>query len=79
MRVNVVSPSACETGLFLDMVSRAPDPEAIKQMVAERTPMGRLGVEADVVEAIMYLASDDSAYISGTTIPLDGGLAARRM
>ena len=78
VRVNVVSPSACETGLFLEMVSQAPDPEAIKRMVAERTPMGRLGTEADVVETIMFLASDDSSYISGTTIPLDGGLAARR-
>ncbi len=78
IRVNVVSPSACETGLFLEMVSRAPDPDAIKRMVADRTPMGRLGTEADVVETIMFLASDDSSYISGTTIPLDGGLAARR-
>jgi 3(or 17)beta-hydroxysteroid dehydrogenase len=78
VRVNVVSPSACETGLFLHMVSQAPDPEAIKRMVADRTPMGRLGAEADVIETIMFLASDQSSYISGTTIPLDGGLAARR-
>jgi NAD(P)-dependent dehydrogenase (short-subunit alcohol dehydrogenase family) len=78
VRVNVVSPSACETGLFLQMVSQAPDPEAIKRMVADRTPMGRLGTESDVVEAIMFLASDDSSYISGTTLALDGGLAARR-
>jgi NAD(P)-dependent dehydrogenase (short-subunit alcohol dehydrogenase family) len=78
VRVNVVSPSACETGLFLDMVSRAPDPDAIKRMVAERTPMGRLGTAEDVVETIVFLASPDSSYISGTTVPLDGGLAARR-
>jgi len=78
VRVNVVSPSACETGLFLEMVAQAPDPDAIKRMVADRTPMGRLGTEADVVETIMFLASDESSYISGTTIPLDGGLAARR-
>jgi NAD(P)-dependent dehydrogenase (short-subunit alcohol dehydrogenase family) len=78
VRVNVVSPSACETGLFLEMVAQAPDPDSIKRMVADRTPMGRLGTEADVVEAIMFLASDESSYISGTTIPLDGGLAARR-
>jgi NAD(P)-dependent dehydrogenase (short-subunit alcohol dehydrogenase family) len=78
VRVNVVSPSACETGLFLEMVSRAPNPESIKRMVANRTPMGRLGTEADVVEAIVFLASTSSSYISGTTIPLDGGLAARR-
>lgn len=78
VRVNVVSPSACETGLFLAMVSRAPDPEAILRMVAERTPMGRIGTEADVVETIVFLVSDESAYISGATVPLDGGLAARR-
>ena len=40
--------------------------------------MGRLGTEADVVETVMFLASDESAYISGTVIPLDGGLAAPR-
>ncbi len=78
IRVNVVSPSACETGLFLEMVSKAPDPEAIKRMVAERTPMGRLGTEADVVDTIMFLVGDGAAYISGTTIPLDGGMASRR-
>src|SRR5947209_6748729 len=78
VRVNVVSPSACEAGLFLEVVSQAPDPEAIKRMVAERTPMGRLGTEADVIETIMFLTSPESSYISGATIPLDGGLAARR-
>lgn len=78
IRVNVVSPSACETGLFLEMVSRAPDPEGIKRMVAERTPMGRLGTEEDVVASIMFLVGEGSTYVSGTTIPLDGGLASRR-
>jgi NAD(P)-dependent dehydrogenase (short-subunit alcohol dehydrogenase family) len=78
IRVNVVSPSACETGLFLEMVSKAPDPEAIKRMVADRTPMGRLGTEADVVDTIMFLTGDGATYISGTTIPLDGGMASRR-
>ena len=78
IRVNVVSPSACETGLFLEMVSRAPDPDGIKRMVAERTPMGRLGTEDDVVSSIMFLVGDGSSYVSGTSIPLDGGLAARR-
>jgi NAD(P)-dependent dehydrogenase (short-subunit alcohol dehydrogenase family) len=78
IRVNVVSPSACETGLFLEMVSQAPDPESIKRMVADRTPMGRLGTEADVVDTIMFLVGDGAAYISGTTIPVDGGMASRR-
>ncbi len=79
VRVNVVSPTACEAGLFLKVVEQAPDPEAIKQMVAERTPMRRLGTADDVCESIMFLAGDESSYISGAVFPLDGGLAARRM
>ena len=78
VRVNVISPGACDTGLFAEMASKSPDPEATLRAVAARMPMGRLGTEADVVETIMFLASDESSYISGTTIPLDGGLAARR-
>ena len=79
VRVNVVSPTATETGLFIKMAEASGDPEAIKRFVAERTPMGRLGRADDVTEAALYLASDASTYVSGTVIPLDGGLAARRM
>jgi meso-butanediol dehydrogenase/(S,S)-butanediol dehydrogenase/diacetyl reductase len=79
VRVNVVSPSASEAGLFLKVVEQVPDPDAIKRMVAERTPMRRLGTAADVCESIMFLAGDESSYISGAVFPLDGGLAARRM
>jgi NAD(P)-dependent dehydrogenase (short-subunit alcohol dehydrogenase family) len=78
VRVNVVSPSACDTGLFAQMASRAPDPDAIKQMVASRTPMGRLGTSDEVCDTVAFLASPGGAYISGTVIPLDGGMAARR-
>ena len=79
VRVNVVSPTACEAGLFLKVVEQAPDPDAIKRMVAERTPMRRLGTADDVCESVMFLAGDESSYISGSVFPLDGGLAARRM
>jgi NAD(P)-dependent dehydrogenase (short-subunit alcohol dehydrogenase family) len=78
VRVNVVSPSACDTGLFAQMASRAPDPDAIKQMVASRTPMGRLGSSDEVCDTVAFLASPGAAYITGTVIPLDGGMAARR-
>ncbi len=79
VRVNVVSPTACEAGLFLKVAEASGDPEGIKQFVAARTPMGRLGAVEDVTETVMYLVTDPSAYVSGTVIPLDGGLAARRM
>jgi NAD(P)-dependent dehydrogenase (short-subunit alcohol dehydrogenase family) len=78
VRVNVVAPGACDTGLFAATASQSADPELMLRTVAARMPMGRLGTEADVIETILFLASDESSYISGTTIPIDGGLAARR-
>lgn len=78
VRVNVVSPSACEAGLFLRMAERAGDVERIKRTVAAQVPMGRLGTADDVCEAVLFLASDAAAYISAAVLPLDGGLAARR-
>ncbi|MFN8034404.1 MAG: SDR family NAD(P)-dependent oxidoreductase [Acidimicrobiia bacterium] len=79
VRVNVIAPTACEAGLFLKVIQQAPDPEGIKAFVAARTPMGRLGSIDDVTDAAMFLATDASAYVSGAVIPLDGGLAARRV
>ena len=78
VRVNVVSPSATDTGLFIQVASQAPDPDAIIEMVASRNPMKRLGTAAEVCDAVAFLASDRSTYISGMVIPLDGGMAARR-
>jgi NAD(P)-dependent dehydrogenase (short-subunit alcohol dehydrogenase family) len=78
VRVNVVSPSATDTGLFMEVAAQAPDPDAIIAIVASRNPMGRLGTAAEVCDAVTFLASDQSTYISGTVLALDGAMAARR-
>ena len=78
VRVNVVSPSATDTGLFMQVAAQAPDPDAIIEMVASRNPMGRLGTAAEVCDTVAFLASDQSTYISGTVLALDGAMAARR-
>jgi NAD(P)-dependent dehydrogenase (short-subunit alcohol dehydrogenase family) len=78
IRVNVLAPAACEAGLFLRTAERTDDPGDLKRVVASRVPMGRLGTAGDVGDAVLFLASDESAYVSGTVLPLDGGLAARR-
>jgi NAD(P)-dependent dehydrogenase (short-subunit alcohol dehydrogenase family) len=79
VRVNVISPSACESGLFLRVTAQAPDPEATRRRIGAAVPMGRLGRAEDVCAAVSFLASDASSYLSGAVLPLDGGLAARRM
>lgn len=78
VRVNVVAPGACEAGLFLETVARAADPQALREMIAAGVPLRRLGTSDDVCAAVLFLLSDEAAYISGTVLPLDGGLAARR-
>lgn len=79
VRVNVVAPSATDTGLFIRFSEQAPDPEGLRRRIAETNPMGRLGTAQEVCDAVMFLASDQSTYTSGSVIPIDGALAARRM
>src|SRR4051812_4437925 len=79
VRVNVVSPSATDTGLFARVAARSDDPERMLQMVAANTPMQRLGTAAEVAATVAFLCSDGAGFISGAVIPLDGGMAARRI
>ena len=79
VRVNVVAPSATDTGLFIRFSEQAPDPEGLRRRIAETNPMGRLGTAQEVCNAVTFLASDQSTYTSGSVIPIDGALAARRM
>jgi len=78
VRVNVVAPSATDTGLFMQMASRAPEPDKIIEMVTRNSPMRRLGTAGEVADTVAFLCSPGAAYISGAIIPLDGGMAARR-
>jgi 3-oxoacyl-[acyl-carrier protein] reductase len=79
VRVNVVAPSATDTGLFIRFSEQAPDPAALRRRIAETNPMHRLGTAREVCDAVMFLASEASTYTSGCVIPIDGALAARRM
>jgi NAD(P)-dependent dehydrogenase (short-subunit alcohol dehydrogenase family) len=78
IRVNVIAPSATDTGLFMKMTAQAPDPAALRAQIGANMPMKRLGRASEVCDAAVFLASDESSYISGAVLPIDGGLAARR-
>jgi NAD(P)-dependent dehydrogenase (short-subunit alcohol dehydrogenase family) len=79
VRVNVVSPSATDTGLFARVAARSDDPDGMMRMVAANTPMHRLGTAGEVAATVAFLCSDGAGFISGTVVPLDGGMAARRI
>jgi len=79
VRVNMVSPAATDTGLFIEVANATGNPEAIIDMVTRNNPMRRLGTAEEVSATVAFLCSPGAAYISGTVIPLDGGMAARRI
>ncbi len=76
IRINCVCPSLIETELGLKSIREAPDPEAERKRRTEGIPLGRLGLPEDVAQLALYLASEESAWVTGAAIPLDGGLTA---
>ncbi|OAT81692.1 3-oxoacyl-ACP reductase FabG [Desulfotomaculum copahuensis] len=66
--VNAVAPGFIMT----DMTAKVP--EKVLKMMAEKTPLGRLGQPLDVANAYLFLASDDASYINGAVLSVDGGL-----
>lgn len=76
IRVNCVCPAMIETEMAVQSLSKAADPElARKQRIAE-IPLARLGTPEDVSLMALYLASDESSWVTGAVFPLDGGQTA---
>jgi NAD(P)-dependent dehydrogenase (short-subunit alcohol dehydrogenase family) len=71
IRANVISPGMTSTPNTAPML--ADPPERMKRIVLDRIPLGRVGQPEDVVNAAVFLASDESSWISGTNIVVDGG------
>jgi len=71
IRANVISPGLTETPNTAPMI--ADPPERMRRIVLDRIPLGRHGRPEDVVNAAIFLASDESSWISGSNIVIDGG------
>jgi len=68
--VNCIAPGFIDTNMSSVALNNDPDR---KQRVLRRTPLGRLGVPEDIANMVSFLVSDESAYTTGTVIPVDGG------
>jgi NAD(P)-dependent dehydrogenase (short-subunit alcohol dehydrogenase family) len=74
IRANVISPGPTETPMILEGSKNAPEgTEYFRNMV----PMGRLGSPDELAAAALFLASDQSSFITGLNLPVDGGTTAR--
>ncbi len=76
IRVNCICPAMVETEMALGAMSRTPDPAAYRRLRESQIPIGRLGRPEDVANLALYLASDESTWMTGVAIPLDGGVTA---
>lgn len=75
IRVNVVSPGPIATPIFEKMGMEKEARDAMAAGIGAQVPLGRFGESAEIAKAVAYLASDDSAFVTGTEILADGGMA----
>jgi meso-butanediol dehydrogenase / (S,S)-butanediol dehydrogenase / diacetyl reductase len=76
IRVNCICPSLVETEMIQALFPETPQGRAMREARLSGIPLGRLGRPEDVAELAVYLASDESSWLTGVAIPLDGGLSA---
>jgi NAD(P)-dependent dehydrogenase (short-subunit alcohol dehydrogenase family) len=75
IRVNAVSPGAINTAGLSEPLASAEAAGQRKIMISDETPLGRFGTPDEIAKAVVFLASDDSSYITGTELFVDGGFA----
>jgi NAD(P)-dependent dehydrogenase (short-subunit alcohol dehydrogenase family) len=75
IRVNVVSPGPIDTPGYNNLGLTAGQLEQFKTNVVGAVPMGRMGSPDEIAKAVLFLASDDSSYVTGIELFVDGGMA----
>lgn len=76
IRVNTIHPGVIETPLIEGAINGAPDSMAARAMLEGIAPIGRMGKMEEVVSLLIYLASDDSKFMTGSEVVIDGGSTA---
>jgi NAD(P)-dependent dehydrogenase (short-subunit alcohol dehydrogenase family) len=77
IRCNSVHPSFTRTAMVEGFIATARDPERLRDGLTAAAPLGRMGEPQEVAAAVLYLASDESAFTTGAEIVVDGGLTAQ--
>jgi NAD(P)-dependent dehydrogenase (short-subunit alcohol dehydrogenase family) len=71
VRVNAVAPGTIETRMFRDL---APE---VRQRLESAQPMGRIGQPEEIASTVVWLCSDGASFVTGQTVPIDGGYTAQ--
>jgi meso-butanediol dehydrogenase / (S,S)-butanediol dehydrogenase / diacetyl reductase len=77
IRCNAVAPGTIDTPYFSEILAKSPDAAAIRHGLEQRQLMGRLGTPEEIAAGILFLASDESRFATGSILTLDGGWTAQ--
>ncbi|MBD3858057.1 MAG: SDR family oxidoreductase [Acidobacteria bacterium] len=76
VRVNCVCPGYVDTDMIRDSINKRPDPAAAEQKMIDYAPLKRIASTREIAHAVLYLASYEARFITGTSLAIDGGSTA---
>jgi len=76
VRVNCVCPGYVDTDMIRPKIERSEDPAAVEQSMIDYAPLKRIATPAEIGQAVLYLASFEARFITGSALPIDGGSTA---
>jgi meso-butanediol dehydrogenase / (S,S)-butanediol dehydrogenase / diacetyl reductase len=77
IRCNAIAPGTIETPYYDDILAKSADPDAVRKGLEARQPLGRLGTPEEIAAGILFLASDESRFATGSILTIDGGMTAQ--
>ncbi len=77
IRVNCIAPGTVDTPMNAGVLSRVPNPKELRATWDKMHPLGRIGQPLDIAQGALFLAGDESSWITGQTLPIDGGVSCR--
>jgi NAD(P)-dependent dehydrogenase (short-subunit alcohol dehydrogenase family) len=76
VRVNCVCPGYVDTDMIRPKIERSEDPAAVEQSMMDYAPLKRIATPAEIAQSVLYLASFEARFVTGTTLAIDGGSTA---
>jgi NAD(P)-dependent dehydrogenase (short-subunit alcohol dehydrogenase family) len=76
IRVNCIAPGTIETPMNKQVLERSPEPEKLRAAWVKMHPIGRIGLPIDIAFGALYLACDESSFVTGQCLVIDGGLTS---